>query len=282
MVHSDLTPAPLNTTPPRVCAVSYLNTVPLVWGALHGPQQGSMALSFAVPSQCAEQVRHGTADVGIIPVIEKERMGLDAVPGLGIACRGPVRSILLVSAVPFEKIRRLAVDSGSRTSVQLARVILAQRYGAEPELHAAAPDLEGMLGNADAALLIGDAALNVDPLELDLPCLDLGEEWVTHTGLPMVFAQWAGRSDVVTPSLAEALHGSCQYGLAHLDEIIEQEAPARGFARPLVEQYLTRNIVFQLGDAEYAGLAQYLKSVKELDSLVLTEARAHDDAAGSR
>jgi chorismate dehydratase len=282
MVHSDLAVTPSSAHRPRVCAVSYLNTAPLVWGALHGPQQGSIDLSFAVPSRCADQVASGAADVGIIPVIEMDRMGLDSLPGLGIACRGPVRSILLASAVPFERIKRVAVDSGSRTSVQLTRVILARKYGVEPELIAADPDLETMLGNADAALLIGDAALGVDPLDLDIPCLDLGDEWVSLTGLPMVFALWSGRKEALTPQLHALLRESCRYGLAHLDDIIEQEGVARGFARPLVEQYLTRNIVFQLGEAEYAGLRHFLAAVKDLDSLVLSEARAHDDATGSR
>ena len=91
------------------------------------------------------------------------RQRLEYFRGTGIACHGPVRSILLISKVPLRDIRTLATDSGSRTSVMLARVILAEKYGVEPKLISRVADLSTMLGEADAALLIGDAALRVDP-----------------------------------------------------------------------------------------------------------------------
>src|SRR5258707_13073922 len=157
--------------PPKVCAVSYLNTVPLVWGMLHGPERGVFDLRFALPSDCADQLASGAADIGIVPVIEMARQGLEYYRGTGIACHGPVRSILLVSKVPFRAIRTLATDSGSRTSVMLSRVILAERFGAEPSVVSRPPDLAAMLGEADAALLIGDAALAVDPATLPFETL---------------------------------------------------------------------------------------------------------------
>jgi predicted solute-binding protein len=268
----------------RVCAVSYLNTAPLVWGALHGPQKGLMDLSFAVPSICADRVVDGDADIGLMPVIEMDRHGLDWVRGVGIACRGTVRSILLVSNKPFEEIETLATDSGSRTSVQLARIILGQRYGAFPALVSREPDLVNMLEEADAALLIGDAALRVEPGEVDLPCLDLGEEWVEMTGLPMVFAVWAGRPENIHPEISRLLVDSCHYGLGALDAIIKEESERRGFPEYLVQQYLTRHIAVQLGQEEEAGLRQYLKLARELPPaiLALPETTTHDDAARSR
>ncbi|HLW76183.1 MAG TPA: MqnA/MqnD/SBP family protein, partial [Bryobacteraceae bacterium] len=155
---------------PRVCAVSYLNTVPLVWGMLHGSSAGEghgvFDVRFALPSECADQIAAGEADIGIAPVIEMERQRLEYFPGTGIACHGPVRSILLISKVPFREIRVLATDSGSRTSVMLARVILAERFSATPRVISRVADLAAMLGEADAALLIGDAALRVDPKTL--------------------------------------------------------------------------------------------------------------------
>src|SRR5580700_4949666 len=197
---------------PRVCAVSYLNTVPLVWGMLHGagPEDGKDAfdLRFALPSACADQIASGDADIGIDPVIEMARQKLEYFPGTGIACHGPVRSILLVSKVPFRQIRTLATDAGSRTSVQLARIILTERSGVTPRLISMPADLATMLGEADAALLIGDAALRIDPEKLPFETLDLGGEWVSMTGLPMVFAVWAGRKGVVRPSLTAAFNNS--------------------------------------------------------------------------
>ena len=139
------------------------------------------------------------ADIGILPCFELTRQELEIVPGTGIACHGPVRSILLVSQRPAAEIRTLAVDTSSRTSVQLARVILERRYGAEYTAIPHAPDLDAMLRVADAALIIGDPALRLDPQTLPYEVHDLGGEWVEMTGLPMVFAVWAARPGMVTP-----------------------------------------------------------------------------------
>jgi len=265
MIRSDLIPVGSTASRPKVCAVSYLNTVPLIWGALHGPQSGHLTLDFAVPSLCAEQVASGQADVGLVPVYEVDRLGLGYFSGLGIGCRGPVRSILLISKVDPRRIQRMAADSGSRTSVQLARVILAERYGAKPEIFPAAPDLESMLARADAALLIGDAALRVDPVQVEALCLDLGEEWLSLTGLPMVFAVWAGRAAALTPALESILIESARFGLARLDEIADAEAPLRGLALPLVEQYLKSHIRFLLGPEDEAGMNAYLRLAREIN-----------------
>jgi chorismate dehydratase len=259
---------------PRVCAVSYLNTVPLVWGMLHGsgPEDGNgvFDLRFALPSECADQIASGDADIGIVPVIEMARQKLEYFPGTGIACHGPVRSILLISKVPFRQIRTLATDSGSRTSVQLARLILAEKFGVTPRLISRPADLATMLGEADAALLIGDAALRVDPEKLPFETLDLGREWVSMTGLPMVFAVWAGRREVVRPSLTAAFNNSCRYGLAHMDEIVHSESVARGFPEALIREYLTSHIVFELGARDYAGLETFLERAARLDSTVVS------------
>src|SRR5580658_6579308 len=147
---------PTSIPKPRVCAVSYLNTVPLVWGMLHSPDpedgRDVFDLRFALPSVCADQLAAGEADIGIVPVIEMHRQKLDYFRGTGIACHGPVRSILLISKVPFRQIRTLATDSGSRTSVQLARIILTEKFGLAgndaPRLVSMPADLAAMLGEA--------------------------------------------------------------------------------------------------------------------------------------
>jgi chorismate dehydratase len=244
---------------PRVSAVSYLNTSPLVWGMLHGPQAGLFDLDFRTPAGCADQLASGAADIGIVPSFELTRQALQIIPGAGIACHGAVRSILLVSKRPAAEIRTLAVDSSSRTSVQLVRVILERRYGAEPESVAHAPDLDAMLRKADAALLIGDPALRIDPASLPWHVYDLGAEWVAMTGLPMVFAVWAGREGVVTPEVAAAFRASCRYGLEHLEEIVAAESVARGFPPALVHEYLTRHIVHELGPRDYQGMELFLE-----------------------
>jgi len=225
---------------------------------LHGPQQGQFDLDFRVPSACADALQSGAADIGIVPTYELTRQQLEILPGTGIACRGAVRSILLVSTKPFAEIRSVAADTSSRTSVQLARVVLERRYGANAVLIPHAPDLDAMLQVADAALVIGDPALRIDPEALPYRTADLGAEWVEMTGLPMVFAVWAGRRGVVTPDVVAAFQASCQYGQDHLDEIVAAESAQRGFAPEFVREYLTRHIVHDLGEREYEGMDRFL------------------------
>lgn len=226
---------------------------------LHGPQQGMFELDFQVPAGCAEEVASGAADIGIIPAFELTRLDLEIIRGSGIACRGPVRSILLVSSRPPAEIRTLAADSSSRTSVQLARLILEQRFGVSPEFISRPPDLEAMLRAADAALVIGDPALRIDPARLPYHVYDLGAEWVEMTGLPMVFAVWAGRRDAVSPEVAKVFRESWEYGRSHIDEIVAQESVRREFPRELVREYLTRHIVHELGPREYEGMELFLR-----------------------
>ena len=252
---------------PQLCAVSYLNTVPLVWGMLHGPQSGVFDLRFALPAECADQLASGEADIGIVPVIEMARQRLEYFPGTGIACHGAVRSILLVSKVPIEEIKTLATDSGSRTSVMLSRVILAEKFGVDPRFISRRADLTTMLGEADAALLIGDAALRIDPATLPFQTLDLGAEWTALTGLPMVFAVWAGRKEIIRERYAHAFVDSVKFGLARMEEIVHSEAAGRGFSEALVRQYLTRHIVFELGDRDYAGLEAFLQHAARFEPI---------------
>jgi chorismate dehydratase len=247
--------------------VNYLNTVPLVWGMLHGDERGLFDLSFAIPAECADRLADGRADIGIVPSVELNRQNLRVIPGTGIACDGPVRSILLISKVPFEEIRTLATDASSRTSVALSRIVLAKKYGVEPRLFSERPHLGSMLEHCDAALIIGDAALVLDPAELPFHVLDLGTEWTTMTGLPMVFAVWAARAEVPVQD-PRPFVASLGFGMAHIEDIVRQEHPKLGISEALAREYLTRNIVFELGDREYKGLATFLQYASELGSAI--------------
>jgi len=249
-----------------VSAVSYLNTWPLVWGFLHGPQKGLFDFRFDLPVHCAEALRDGKADIGLLPCAELDRLGLEFLPELGIACDGPVRSILLISRRPFREIRTLAVDSSSRTSVALARIILAECYDCRPRLTPLAPYLDEMLVENDAALIIGDPALHLDPALLPYETLDLGAEWVQRTGLPMVFAVWAGRSEFLTNDVAEAFRASCNWGHEHVEEMVKQAYAERGFPKDLARDYFTRHIVYRLSAKHLEGLALFRNLVRELDA----------------
>jgi chorismate dehydratase len=233
-----------------------------------GPQKNLFDLTYALPSACADQVASGAADIGILPVAEIERQRLAWLPETGIACHGPVRSILLISKVAPARIRTLAADSGSRTSVMLARVLLAEQHGTEPRIVPAPADLEPMLEIADAALIIGDPALRLDPVELGRRChvADLGGEWVSLTGLPMVFALWGGKAENVPAELGEQFLASCRFGSEHLDEIVRAEAPRRGIPQDLAREYLTRHIVTELSDRDMAGFHTFLRHARELEA----------------
>jgi chorismate dehydratase len=245
-----------------VCAVSYLNTVPLVWGMLHGPQRDEFDLNFALPAECAEQLKDGRAGIGIVPAAALLDQPLEIFRGSGIACRGPVRSILMISRVPFDRVRTLATDSSSRSSVLLSRIILMRRYGVQPKLTPMEPRMAEMLEAADACLIIGDPALLLDPDELRKSgffVADLGEEWVAMTGLPMVFAVWAGQHDLLTPERERAFVESREFGLNHIGDIVAAEHTRRGVTSELAHEYLTRHIAFDLGEREYAGMDLYLR-----------------------
>lgn len=232
---------------------------------LHGEQKGLFDLMFRVPAECADMVAAGAADIGIIPSVELIGRELEIVPGVGIACRGAVRSILLVSTRPANQIRTLAADASSRTSVALTRVILARRYGVEPVVLTRPPDLPGMLGEADSALIIGDPALRIDLETLPFHVYDLGREWMEMTGLPMVFAVWAGRRELLTPQVAAAFRDSCAFGLRNLERIAAEEARARGFTPDLARRYLGSHIVSELGAMEEQGMALFLEYARELN-----------------
>jgi predicted solute-binding protein len=255
---------------PRVCAVSYLNTSPLVWGLLHGPQQGVFDLRFTLPAECADQLRSGAADIGLVPTIELARQrDLVVVPGSGIICRGGVRSILLVSKKPMEAIESFAADTGSRSSVVLTQVVLARKYGIRPRVRPYPPKLDEMLELADAALVIGDPALRIDPAMTEwrgqpVHVYDMGAEWFELTGLPMVFAVWAVKNLAADPSLAEVFEESKQHGRRSMDEIVRVESQRLGLDEGLVRSYLTELIHYDLGEDERRSMSQYLKFAGEL------------------
>jgi chorismate dehydratase len=214
----------------------------------------------------ADSLHAGTVDLGVIPSIEYAAGDYAIVPGVAIASRGPVRSVCLFHRGPLPEVRRVALDSSSRTSAALLRVLLRERLGRDPEYVVMPPSLPEMLAAADAALLIGDRALYFEGAESRL---DLGQEWTERTGLPFVWAFWAGRPDATGPAEVERLQTALAAGLAALPAIAgayngagvsgrTQGEPRRDRAA-LNEDYLRRNIVFRLGKAEAAGLREFYR-----------------------
>jgi chorismate dehydratase len=224
---------------------------------LRGEEQEAVNLSFSIPSVCAAEIAEGATEIGLVPVAEIARQGLEIMADVGIVAHGAVRSILLISRVPWAKIRSLAADLSSRTSVQLAKVILRERFGVEPEITEEKPDWREMLSHSDAALVIGDPALRIQPEKLPYEHLDLGAEWNRLTGVPMVFAAWAGKPGTPGTGFRDVARRSYQFGMAHLPEILSLECAKRGISVSLGERYFSEHIHFPLGPPELEGLRQF-------------------------
>ena len=273
----------------RISIVQYLNTAPLVWGFTNGPLQGKYDLSFTVPSQCAEDLRAGRADVAIIPAIEYPRIpGLAILPEMAIASKIQVRSLLIVSKKPIKQVKNFALDSSSRSTQVLTRILCAEKWRIVPQFAEALPDLTEMLHNADAALLIGDPALRVSlgieknswpgsPSQTvcqaatlgitgsELFCVyDVVAEWRALTGLPAVLAVWAVRRELATAELTADFMASRDFGLSHLSEISYEAAQDLELPQPALESYLRDNIDFSLDAENRRGLELYFEHASKL------------------
>jgi len=278
----------------RISIVQYLNTAPLVWGFTNGPLQGTYDLSFTVPSRCAEDLRAGRADVAIIPAIEYQRIpGLAILPDMAIASKNQVRSLLIVSRKPIEQVKTFALDSSSRSTQVLTRILCAEKWRIAPQFAEALPDLPEMLHNADAALLIGDPALRVSlgiekaPIQKEgwpgapgqtvcqaatlgiasselLYVYDVVAEWRALTGLPAVLAVWAVRRELATAELTADFLASRDFGLAHLGEISYEASQDLELPQRTLESYLRDNIDFSLDAENRRGLELYFAHAAKL------------------
>jgi chorismate dehydratase len=254
------------TTPPaartlRIGCVSYLNARPLIHGL---DAADDVALTLDVPAKLLDGLRDGRFDVALLPVIDYQRLpGLTLIPAGGIASDGPTLTVRIFSRMPIERVTSLACDPDSHTSVALARVILAERYGRTPEF----VDLRSAAGaNAEARLLIGDKVVCEEPSRIDFPHqLDLGQAWKSLTGGPFVFAAWVGRAapglDLVATH--ERLVRAREEGMRHVEAIIRAHAVPRGWPADLARQYLTRNL-------QYGITPRHLEAIRTFHQLAAT------------
>lgn len=236
----------------RIGAVNYLNTKPLVYDLQRLAPQ--VELIFDLPSRLADGLAARQYDVALIPSIEFfQDPTYTAVSDACIACRGPVLSVKLFSRVPASQIRSLALDEGSRTSVALARILLHERFGLEPQLEPLPIGSTLADTSADAVLLIGDRAIH-SPLGTFAEVWDLGDQWCRWSELPFVFAVWTARAGVDLTGLDTALAAARDLGLANLDNIAAREAAPLGLTQPECLAYLRDNLYFRLGQRERRGL----------------------------
>jgi chorismate dehydratase len=244
----------------RVGIVNFLNSKPLAWGFLKGHHADLFAPSYHPPALVARLLSQGNLDVGLIPSIEVQRIpGLRILPDLCIAATEEVRSVLMVSKVDPRHVRKVALDQNSRTSVALLRILLRERFGLDPdpEYLQERPEVDRMLDEADAALVIGDPALSIDRERYQV--IDLAAEWRALTGLPFVFAVWAVRPEVDLPDLPFYFKSSLRYGMSSLDTVVRESAAELGLDTDDVRSYLTENLCFFLRAEEIQGLEEFYR-----------------------
>lgn len=297
----------------RLGAVGYLNARPHVFGLDRAPRFG---LRFDVPSQCAALLHEGGVDVGLIPSIEYLRGSYAIVPDIAIASRGPVSSVMLYTTRAMADVRSIALDTSSRASVALTRVLCAREFHIQPTFEPHGPDLAAMLAHNDAALIIGDQALFADTSrltvhsrqltalheastttvppstegrrpadtqrsadghrstvngQLPIEAIDLGDVWTRMTGLPFVYAFWAGRPEVLTPDDVLALQQARDAGVERIDEIARQYFPGAPARQEVGARYLRDNIKYHFGPDERAGLELFYRYAAEAH--VVSDAR---------
>jgi chorismate dehydratase len=247
----------------RIGAVQYLNAQPLTWALPRFLPEA--ALSVDVPSRLAESLVGGRLDVGLIPSIELARLpnGLQ-VGNACIACGGPAWSVRILSKVPPEKIRRLALDEGSRTSAALAKIFLAEKYDLRPDSLPLPLELDFHDSEADAVLVIGDRGMASHDEKTFPFAIDLGEAWSQAMGLPFVFAVWGARSDLEDRDrVAEQLDAVRDEGIAAIDAILADEAVRMGFSIEHCRDYLTSILTYRLGEQEILGLRLFYAKAAE-------------------
>ena len=285
----------------KISVVQYLNSVPLAWGILEGPQKDQFDAVFSTPAECAAQLASGEVDIGLIPSIEYQVIpsieyqripGTRIVAGPAVASHSRALSVILLSLVPLFRIRTVAHDSASRASVALTQVILNEFYGNKPEFRPGDPDPVSMLADNDSALLIGDPALR-HRFENQLPdvekekefvrdgaepvqTFDLMERWNNLTGLPFVFAFWAARKGFNDATIAEGLTESRTFGLENLKTIAERYQEKLGIDKAFLLDYLQKNMDYHMDSDGVAALGQFyqmaaragaLKSVRGIEFL---------------
>jgi chorismate dehydratase len=243
----------------RISLVNYLNAAPLGWFFMNGPSRHEYQVIPATPAMCAEQLASGEVDIGLIPAIEYQRIpDLRIIPHVAIAASNEVRSVLLVRSRECTTMRTVALDTSSRTSVALIRLLLNIRMGIRPEFIPHEPEISEMLKKHDAALIIGDAALKCSTEQYEI--IDLAAAWRDWQGKPFVFAFWACRSEAAIPgNLVEVFVEAKKWGLARIQEIASCYSRILDLSPEFLENYLRYNLDHNMGPEHIEGLERFYR-----------------------
>jgi chorismate dehydratase len=256
-------PGPWPPSPgPRLGCLPYLNVKPLVYPFEHGGLPAGWDLVYATPSTLAKMLGDGRIDAAPVSSFAWfANPRLDIVPGICISSDGPVQTVLMLSKVPAKEVRTVAADTSSLSGRALLRIVLSESYGVEPEFVDCEPKIDKMLAEHDGALIIGNPAMLCEKSGLHV--LDLGEEWKRLTGLPAVFAVWAGPTESLTPELIGELTAAKEEGMKHVGEIAAEEANNLWVPFQMCKDYLTSVIKYDLGPREMESLQLFRQKAIE-------------------
>ena len=254
----------------KAAAVSFLNAWPLTAGL---ETSDRIELVLAEPSRCASLLEAGEVDLALLPVGALAGKDYEIVPGLAVGADGPVQTVLLVGDQSPAIWDEVYLDTASRTSVVLSKVIL-DSMGVHPRFTPMPAD-EGVprAVGTKGALVIGDRAFDVRKSQI----LDLGREWNHLTGLPMLFAVWAARPGVLAPEDVQELARAAQHGLGIRTELAQKFAAQKGGDPERYRRYLTQRIRYGVGPHEMNGLETFLQKAAEKGFLPPTTVRYADD-----
>ncbi len=242
-------------TTPRISASSYSNTAPLVWSFLYGSGHGKAELILDnAPARSAELLAGQRVDAALVPVIAYQTIeDVRLVPGVCIGSHKRVQSVCLVTrGAGLDGVRSVALDTSSRTSVALTKIVFREFLGHEPQWHAMEPAIDAMLDRADAALVIGDPALRLSVSE-EYRTFDLAGLWHEHTGLGFIFAMWMTRHAAAPLDLA----GARDEGLRHIPDIAANYHTQLGLTASALTSYLTDSIAYTTDDTLLAGMQMF-------------------------
>lgn len=244
----------------KIVAVSYLNTRPFLYGLKNAAIKDKIELQTFIPSVCADKLLSGEADLGLIPVaVIPQLKQHEIISDYCIGATGAVDSVLILSEVPIENITTLYLDYHSRTSVELAKILLNNYWKKEVQFIAASSGFETKIKGTTAAVVIGDRALQLRSSFNYV--YDLALAWQQFTQLPFVFAAWVANKKL-PDDFQKEFNAACKYGITHIDELIPELKLEKDFYADS-KNYLTHSISYLLDDEKRKGLQLFLNYLKQ-------------------
>jgi chorismate dehydratase len=263
----------------RIAAISFLNPAPLMWDFEHPPLDAPLSHRYQIetmlPSECADRLSTGAAEIGLIPIAAlAANPGLRILPGCVIASKGRVRSLLLVrrASQRLDALRSVAADMASRTTLSHSRILFHHWNNPQVAFLPMAADLDAMLERADAAIIIGDPALmaleeranRFERTGEELVYHDLAEEWHSLTGLPFVSAVWGAAHDsFLDESVTQDFIQSRIHGLENIDALVAEWSTRIPIPEETIRTYLTANIHYVLDEECLEAMKVFFRMAAE-------------------